>query len=617
MMKIVIPMAAALLLAARAPAAEHWRAPLPPAPDWSGRSESLVVEPDHPWVTPGEKSGLTETPSYAETIAWLERLAAEAPELAMVSLGRSAEGRRIRMVIASADRAFSPKAMAETGKPVVLAHAGIHSGEIDGKDAGLMLLRDMTVREKRDELLDGAHFLFIPVLNLDGHERRSPFSRMNQRGPERPGWRTNARNLNLNRDFAKLETAGVRAVAEVVNEWEPDLYLDLHVTDGVDYQYDITYGWNGDHAWSPAIAEWLDEHFRPTVDEKLRAWGHVPGPLIFAVNGRDLEEGIVEWTAPPRFSNGWGDARHLPSVLVENHSLKSYRRRVLGTYVFLAGALEAAAAESRSLRKAVAEDRERRPHDLVLAWETDPDAAGTMDFKGIRAETAHSPVTGTEVVRWTGDPVEKQVPVQRVKKPATRVARPEAYWIPAAWSDIAAILERHGVQMSRIDEAREISGTAYRLPEAQLVETGEGDATFTSEMPFEGRVRVTPGDIVPEDISRVLPPGSWRVPTDQPLGDLAMLLLEPGSPDSLFQWGYFHEVLQRTEYFEPYAMEPLARKMLEADPDLREAFQEKLETDRDFAEDPNARLMWFYEKTPYYDERYRVYPIVRKEASSK
>lgn len=602
-----------LVLVAQGLVAGPPTAPLPPLAGWTGKSESLVLEPGHDWVTPAEAAGLTETPSYDETVAWLRRLVARAPELDMVSVGQSAQGRDIWMVIASADGAFSPQAMADVGKPVVLAHAGIHSGEIDGKDAGMMLLRDMTVLDRRRELLEGAQFLFIPILNVDGHENRSPYSRMNQRGPERPGWRTNARNLNLNRDFAKLETAGARAVADVVNEWSPDLYLDLHVTDGADYQYDITYGWNGEHAWSPEIAGWLNEHFRPAVDGELEDWGHVPGPLIFAVNGRDLSKGIVEWTSSPRFSNGWGDARHLPSVLVENHSLKPYRQRVLGTYVFLAAALEAVAEEGDSLREAVAADRAAARDKVVLGWEPDPDAGASMQFKGIRSERVKSDITGSEVVRWTGEPIQQEVPVVRLTRPAASVDRPAAYWIPAAWADVAGKLDEHGIRMTRTQEPREVSATAYRLPEAALVRDGEGDAAFTGVNPFEGRARVAPGQVVAERVTRTLPAGSWRVPTDQPLGTLAVLLLEPRSTDSLFQWGYFHEILQRTEYFEPYAMEPLARQMLEADPELREAFQEKLETDPAFAEDPSARLMWFYEKTPYYDDRYRMYPILREE----
>jgi hypothetical protein len=295
---------------------------MPPELKWSGKSQALVVAKNDAWITPAEQSDLTRTPRYDETVKWLQKLVAAAPELKMISLGKSPEGRDIWMVIASKERAFTPAALRATGKPIFLAQAGIHSGEIDGKDAGMMLLRDMTVAGKKRDLLDGANLLFIPILSVDAHERFSTHGRINQRGPIETGWRTNARNLNLNRDYAKRDTPELRALIRAINEWNPDLYFDLHVTDGADYQYDITFGCTGKHGYSPAIATWLDEALRPHVERDLKAMGHIPGPLVFPVNGRDFQQGIIDFTAGPRFSNAYGDARHLPTVLVENHSLK-------------------------------------------------------------------------------------------------------------------------------------------------------------------------------------------------------------------------------------------------------------------------------------------------------
>ena len=196
---------------------------------WNGKSRGLIAKPEDPWVTPSERTGLTGTPRYDETLAWLRSLVAAAPELSLQSLGKSEEGRDIWMVIASRERAFGSSELRRAGKPSLLAQAGIHAGEIDGKDAGLMLLRDMTVGGSKRELLDRANFLFIPILNVDGHERSSPYGRINQRGPVEMGWRTNAKNLNLNRDYAKLDTPEVRAVVAAINAYEPDLYFDLEV----------------------------------------------------------------------------------------------------------------------------------------------------------------------------------------------------------------------------------------------------------------------------------------------------------------------------------------------------------------------------------------------------
>jgi hypothetical protein len=573
---------------------------LPPEIPWEGRSLALARPPDDPWATPFEKSDLTRSPSYQETVSWLHRLCEEAPELEMISIGRSDEGRDIWMVVASAGGPVTPEGLRRSGKPVLLAQAGIHSGEIDGKDAGMMLLRDMAVRGVRRDLLEKTCFLFVPILSVDAHERRSPYSRMNQRGPEVMGWRTNSRNLNLNRDYAKLDTPETRAVVRALGTWQPDLYLDIHVTDGIDYQYDVTWGSNGTHAWSPEVGRWLEGVLRPALERRLREMGHVPGPLVFARDSRDLEKGIVSWTASPRFSNGYGDARHQPTVLVENHSLKPYRQRVLGTYVFLEGCLDVLSQRARELREARRRDETRRFEEVPLDWTYRGSVPDTVDFLAVGYELVPSSVMDIERVAWTGEKKTVRIPRFSNRVPDATATRPRAYWIPPAWTEVIERLEIHGVQMERIQEEREVEVEMYRIDEPELA----GSA-------YEGHVRVS-GTEVPERRVERFAPGSVRVPTDQPLGDLAVLLLEPRSPDSFFRWGFFLEILQRTEYAEGYVMAPMAERMLQGDPELSAAFESRLEEDPEFAGDPGARLEWFYRQTPFFDDRWRLYPVARE-----
>jgi len=579
---------------------DQWQAPLPPEVPWDGKSQELLVDDDDLWITPAERTGLTATPNYDETVAWLQRLAAAAPELSMVSLGKSYEGRDIWMVIASKEQAFTPAALKATGKPTLLAQAGIHPGEIDGKDAGLMLLRDMTVRGTKAKLLKEANFLFVPILGVDGHERSSPYGRINQRGPVKAGWRTNARNLNLNRDYSKLDTPELRAIIRAINQWEPDLYVDIHVTDGIDYQYDITFGYTGRHGHSPSIAAWLDKRLTPVLNKDLKGMGHIPGPLIYARDNLDPHKGIVAWTFGPRFSNGYGDVAHLPTVLVENHSLKPYKQRVLGTYVLLESAMRTLARHGKQLRRAVMADRTRQPEQVPLSWRVPEAQPEMIEFLGIQWQRAHSEISGGDYLEYTGQPITIEVPYIRFTEPETLVSRPRAYWIPPAWPEVIERLALHGIYLETMTKSREVEVELYRLSEVELAESA-----------YEGHVRVT-ATATPERRVETFHPGSVRVPTDQPLGDLAILLLEPGSPDSFFQWGFFLEILQPTEYVEDYVMEPLARRMLERDPALMEAFESKLAEDPDFAADPRARLQWFYERTPYFDARWRLYPVGRE-----
>ena len=568
---------------------------LPPVAEFRGSSLSLMADSTDPWVTPGELKGLEDTPSYDETMSYLQKLAAASPSLKMVSLGKSREGRDFWMVIASNRSLFEPDQIIQSGQPVLLVQAGIHSGEIDGKDAGLMLLRDMTVKGHKKELLDSVIMLFVPILNVDGHERRGPFNRINQRGPQNMGWRTNAANLNLNRDYTKVDTEGIRAILGCIRTYKPNLYFDIHVTDGVDYQYDVTFGANGTRGFSPASGMFLEQTLFPELNKALLTAGHIPGPLIFAKDNTDLNKGIIAWSASPRFSNGYGDLIHLPTVLVENHSLKSFKQRVLGSYVLLEQTLESLKVHGAELMKAQVMDRDRRTPRIPTKWGFRENTV-PMKFLAITNESYLSEITGNQEVRWLGEPITLNIPVHYMDVPKDFVQKPIAYWVPGSWKEIISRIKIHGIQFE------EVPGQ----PKKMLSRLKFRDPKF-SESIYEGHFTVK-SDFVEFRQEDTFPLGTVRVPVDQPLGDLVMVLLDPRFQDSFFQWGFFNQIFQKTEYTEAYAIEPYARQMLE-DSQIKEAFQNKLKDDEAFRNNAEARLSWFYEKTQYSDQNWKVYPV--------
>jgi len=570
-------------------------APLPPAPVWHGASESLIAQPGNPWITPTEQNGFTETPNYEATRAWLERLDAACPLIRMETFGRTPQGRDMLVVFASADGA-----QFDARKPVLFIQAGIHSGEIDGKEAGMMMMRDICFGSKRS-LLDHVNIVFVPIFNIDGHERAGPFNRPNQRGPDNMGWRNTAQNLNLNRDYVKADAPEMRALLALLQRVHPDLYLDVHVTDGMDYQYDITYtfmGENGAYTASPRISRWLAANYRTGVDAALRREGHIPGDLVFAHNDRDIDEGLLGYAFTPRYSQAYGDIIHMPSILIENHSLKPFRQRVLGTYVLIEESLRLLAQHGAQLRAAIAADQLERPATLPVGWRQTEHPVRQRDFLPIQREHYNSTASGAPETRWLGRAA-PQTPVPQYGVESTiTLTRPRAYWVPATKPDVIERLRAQGIQFETIAAPRTVGVDMLRLPDAHP------DAT-----PAEGRTRVTSGAPIILHRDEWMPAGSIRVPTDQPLGDLAIIMLEPQSEDSLFAWGFFNEILQRVEYIEAYAIAPWADDQLAHDPQLRAAFEAKLASDPAFAADPDARLAWFYARSPYVDERYLLYPV--------
>ena len=571
------------------------RAPLPPVLPWSGASEALIAAPDDPWITPAERDGFERTPGYVETRQWLERLTKKSPLLNLHGFGRSAEGRELYYIRATPRR----KRNRGAERPVVLIQAGIHSHEIDGKDGGLMLLRDIGLRTK-SSLVDVVDLVFVPIYNVDGHERASSFNGAHLRGPENRGTRTTAQRINLNLDYAKADAPETRAMLRLIQKLEPVLYIDVHVSDGFDHGYDVTYtyaAW-GRYMHSEAISAWLNGPFETTVNAFLRQQGHHPHFYPSAFDDRDLTRGLRVSAEAPRWSTGYGDHIRMPTVLVEMHHLKPYRQRVLGAYSMMEGALRAATEHLRELEAAITTDRALRPDNLVVRWGRSTEPMEEIAFRGVAQERYESPVSGAEEVRYLGrtEPLKLSVIGQY---PLAEVALPVAWWIPPAETAVIERLEIHGIQFERSDSATELELEMVRMRDVQLSRV------------YDVRVQMT-GTAVRQYETVRMPAGAVRVRFDQPKGLLAAALLEPEAEDSLFSWGFFPSMARQSGSMERFIAAPLASAMLEADPALRNEFDKKLKDDPEFAGDAQARLRWFQERSGYADATVGLYPIGRE-----
>ena len=555
------------------------------------------------WSTPAEKSCYRTTPRYEETMAYVRRLAQAAPgKVRVEKFGLSGEGRALVAVVVSRDGVFSPAELHRTRRPVVMIQNAIHAGEMDGKDASLALLRDTLVTKKQARLIERAVLVILPIYNPDGHERFGPFNRINQNGPEQMGFRTNASQLNLNRDYLKADAPETRAFLRLWNRWLPDFFVDNHVTDGADYQYDVTFSIQSD---GPA-EEWIRKTLEPELFRKVAASGHVVAPYLEFL-GRTPDSGISIGDASPRYSNGYVKQQNRPGMLVELHMLKDYQRRVTGNYELMRALLEAINRDAGKLveanRRADAETIARgKAHNSTLPLRYA--ATGTsepFDFKGYRWTKEHSEISGGEWVKYTHEPVTLTVPRQNELKPTLEAKIPAAYIVPAQWTEVIARLEMYGLRLKRL--TREWSGevTTYRCQTPQW-----------QEQPYEGRHPASWKE--PSQGCAVLrvkmsfPAGSVVVPADQRAARVAMHWLEPLAPDSALQWGFFDSIFEQKEYGEEYVLERLARRLIE-DPKLKTEFDARIAADPKFASSPWERLNWFYQHSPWWDDRVGLYPV--------
>src|SRR5829696_7327196 len=413
----------------------------------------MIIPPE--WRTHAEITDYCETPNYADTVAFAKRLSEASPAIEYQTFGRSGQGRELPLLIASESGTFTPEAAQAQEKAVVLIQACIHSGEPDGKDAGFALLRDIAITKTTAGILNNVVLLFMPIYNTDGHERSSPYNRINQNGPTEMGWRTTATYQNLNRDYMKADTPETRAWLRLWNEWQPDLFIDCHVTDGADYRCNITYHHEHHAGVDRAVLQWEQDVFARKVAPATEAAGNVISWYLEFIDNRDLELGTRDFNGSPRFSTGYVPSRNRPGILIETHMLKDYRSRVIGTYDFLRAALAEVNLQPQRLQTI---GREADARTLAMGRNYDPDARFPIDFeltgevtpfklKAFTYETEQSDVSGDLRVVYGREPLDLTIPMYQTFRVKTVAAPPLYYLVPAQWTEVIDVLKAHGIQM--------------------------------------------------------------------------------------------------------------------------------------------------------------------------
>ena len=557
------------------------------------------------WQTLAEQTDYHKSWTYADTISYSQKLAKASPLIEYTSFGKSGEGRDMPLLIAAEGKDFTPERARKSGKAIVFIQAGIHSGEIDGKDAGLALLRDIAILKTRPDLLKEVVLIYVPIYNVDGHELRSPYNRMNQNGPDEMGFRATSANLNLNRDYMKADAPETRAWMDLWNKWDPDFFIDSHVTDGADFQYNVTYEFAHHSDVSPHIRDWMMEHFEKNVVPKIESEGNLlTHYLQFA--GREVTGGIAAFIPTPRFATGYTPLRNRAGLLIETHSLKPYRSRVRGTYDMFRYTLEEINRTKASLleanRKAdeetIAMGRSYDPSRKLGLRFTTTDRSEPFAFKGLEYRKTKSDVTGTESLSYGPKPLNITIPKFDDAKATAEAAPPLYYIVPPQWQEAIDRLRIHGVKFNRIEKPLTIEVESYDFDEPKWAAASN-----------EGRISMT-FKSKPIKETRTFPAGSVVVPVAQAAGRVVVNLFEPAAPDSLMYWGFFNAIFEQKEYGESYVIEKVAQQMLAKDPALRKEFEAKLK-DEAFAKSPRARLNFFFERSPYIERRIGVYPVGR------
>ncbi|HWE28266.1 MAG TPA: M14 family zinc carboxypeptidase [Polyangia bacterium] len=557
-----------------------------------------LLSPARALTTTAETSGYKVTGRYDEVVRLCHDFVRAHKNVTCETFGQSPERRPMVALTVGA-----------RGKPTLVVQGGIHAGEIDGKDAGFLVLRELVDGKLDGVALDRIRVVFVPVFNVDGHERFGAYNRPNQVGPEQMGWRTTAQNLNLNRDYVKAEAPEMRAMLALLEREDPVVYMDLHVTDGAEFQHDVAVLVSPAAGVSDAPAELAAaaSSLRASIKRQLEAQKHLPIVDFYPSfwKHEDPAGGFAALVSTPRFSDAYAAARNRLGILVETHSWKDYATRVRATHDSVVAVLRELSAHGgewqRAARDADAEPLAGKP--LVLAWKPDLTRPRTIDFLGYHYTRTPSPIsTATRIVYDTSKPEVWRVPLYDTLVPSVTATLPRAGWfVPRAFAElVAGKLAAHGLVYRDVDGARTSRGLdvdAYRASDVtRRAETFEGRATLQVRGGWSHERRSFAG-------------GGIFVPVAQPHARLAAQLLEPEAPDSLTSWGYFDGVFEQKEYMEEYVLEGVAEKML-ADRAVKAEWDAKLK-DPAFAKSADARLEFFYRKHPSWDAQLGLVPVYR------
>ena len=545
------------------------------------------------FLTYCEKFNYELTPKFEQTRAYFQKLENASKMVHNTSFGTSPMGRELSLVIVDKDGLTTPEAIRAKGRVIILVESCIHAGEPDGKDASMIFIRDMVIGKKNIKLLDDVSFIFVPVFNVDGHENFTALNRINQNGPRELGTRNTSQQLNLNRDFLKADAPEMKAWLKMYNYWLPELFIDVHVTNGADFQYVMTYAIdNMTSNMEPGITKWSQEVYEKQLCEQMEKAGF---PIFLYGSFKKYnapESGFVPDTFDPRYSQGYAAAHNRLGLLIENHIYKPYKQRVIATVEALEASAKILAENKTSLQKAIAQadaytsSAASRLEPFGFNYRATDEASYMANYLSWGRDTTISDLSGGEwVTHDYNDPITLNIPVYTKFKPSQTIKIPDAYILMPQYKNIVELLDLHGVKYTVLNEPGKAEVETYRY-------TG---GKFSSRQ-SEGRIPVQ-SEFTTQKETLEYPAGSIYIDMNQPASRVAMWLLEPAAPGSLTYWGFFNVCVQAGNEFwiRPQYMEVKGREMLQKDPQLKAAFEKKLQEDAEFAGNPQAILMYFYD----------------------
>ncbi|MBB4806975.1 hypothetical protein HNP38_002271 [Chryseobacterium defluvii] len=560
---------------------------------------SLLIA-QKPFQAPFEKGNGNQTATYDEMNAYYQELSGSFNTIQYLKKGEDDNGKPIYVVIYNP---FPEKDLEKLrrDKAVLFVNNGIHPGEPDGIDATMMLMRDLAtgkVKTPRNFIVAA-----IAAYNVGGMLNRGSFSRANQNGPEQYGFRGNARNLDLNRDFIKADSKNARSFQEIYHWLKPDVFIDNHVSNGADYQYTFTYISTFKERLGDVLGEYFHKDYQVKNLHDLKELGYESTPYV-NIHGDVPEIGFAAFEDSPRYSTGYTSLFNTLGTVPETHMLKPYDKRVDATYKYMLVNLRNLDREYKKIKELRLKNLQQYQagKQYGIRWKIDSTQFATMDFKGYEGKYKPSEISGKPRLYYDRNkPFTKKIKLFTTAVPTGYITIPRYYVIPRSQHKVIEEFKRNHIQMEPLQKDSIISVESYRIRSFETVKN-----------PYEGHYLhyETTVDRAMKKIT--FSTGDYLVPTHQDGVKYIIETLEPEALDSFFNWNFFDGILSQKEYFSAYIFEDTASELLKKDQKLKDAFEAKKSSDKKFADDGDAQLDWIYRQSPWFEEKtFRQYPVFR------
>ncbi|SHL30048.1 M14 family metallopeptidase [Chryseobacterium polytrichastri] len=550
--------------------------------------------------TPFEKGNGNQTVTYDEMNVYYQSLSKNFSTIQYLKKGEDDNGKPIYVVVYNP---FPEKDLntLRKDKAILFVNNGIHPGEPDGIDATMMLMRDLATKKIKTP----QNFIIaaISAYNVSGMLNRGSFSRANQNGPEQYGFRGNARNYDLNRDFIKADSKNARSFQQIYQWLKPDVFIDNHVSNGADYQYTFTYISTFKERLGNVLGNYFYDNYQAKNLQELQKLGYESTPYV-NIHGDVPEVGFASFEDSPRYSTGYTTLFNSLGTVPETHMLKPYDKRVDATYKYMLVNLQNLDKDYKKIKELRVENLKQYQagKQYGIRWKIDSTKYSTMDFKGYEGKYKPSDISGKPRLFYDRTkPFTKKIKLFTTAVAINFIKIPKYYVVPQSQYKVIEELNRNGIIMEALTRDIATSVESYIIDDFKTVKN-----------PYEGHYLHYDTKVTTVNNTIEFSKGDFLIPTNQEGIKYLIETLEPGAVDSFFNWNFFDGILAQKEYYSAYIFEDTAFELLKNRKGLKDEFEAKKLSDKKFSEDGEAQLDWVYKHSPYFENRtFRQYPIYR------